>query len=594
MRKILLLLCITFAFMLVSIACSESNQLNPITPTDTITSDLNLPISSDTGNSSLIGVYTAEFDLDGNTVQVIPDRSTAAHFNVTSFLPPPEIHINSYDPGTSIVDVDLKVTNEFGITGYDLRVIIFTDSIGHKLLNDDNWTGLYDIAGGLPINPFRAYNKTTGNRVFPGKTSSTENFRIFLPGGSPSVQLAIDASYPSNCDEPYMMNNFTQGTLYDTVGSSAQVSVDVFDWQSNITSVQMFCPAITGTSLVTFPNHAGNTWSYNLINSTGAAQGNYTAYLIATSSGQMLYDEVTITITHQTTGIQPVGDVSVIRINRGEGGVNYMRITSVDFDWDDSQGAVEYAIERTDGWQTSTWTVIGTSETSDYNFIPTGNDLDEDYRFRVIARAERGGNPATDADPSEEVFIFFMSDAGYTSQNTWNRVKEVQDSGLYFTPWWGGGDEWGPNGQGMEGIMGIGEQPNTNIWGITHTPQPVPDLAGMKEAYCDGYMFKGYNWDPPTLGWTIGTLTTPNPSGDTVCDYNPSNTIFDASYWAYNRANVQGQNDEFCETNQSGWAGQDNDTWVHIGYYLNDLLDPNRDYIAMGLANGDTPLSTGS
>ena len=587
MKKLLIL--ITILLLVFLYGCSSSGK-SPVVPAG----QSDYPFVADNSippGTELFGAYTATFDLSNLNAEITPDRDIAAHFNITSYLPAPTIHINSYNPSTNIVDADITINNITAIVSYDLRLIIYTDNIGHKLLNDDNWTGLFDIAGGLPINPFKAYMKSDPNREFPGKFQSTENVQVYLPGANPNVRFAIEASYPSNCAEPYKMNNFTQGVLYDQVGSSTQVGVDVYDWQNNVSSVKLYCPQITGVSLVDLSNMIGNHWQMQLSNNTGASAGNYATYLVATSSGQNLYDEIKLVVTHQGTGVDPVGDVTVTKINRGEGGVNYMQITSVDFDWDDSNGAVEYAVERTDGWTPSTWTVIGTSTSSGYHLIPTGNDLDEDYRFRVIAREEIGGNPNTDAGPSEEVFILFISDGGYTSGNSWTMVKEADPCGLYFTSWWGGGDEWK---EGMIGIYGNGDLPNINMWAIAHTPQPIPDIGNQKRSFCDMYMFKGYNWDPPTLGLTIGTLTQPNPSGDTVCDYKVANDIFDPTFWAYNRPDVMGQNVEFCTSNQSAWAGLDNDEWAHVGYYLNDLLDPERNYVALGFANGDIPLSCGT
>ena len=50
---------------------------------------------------------------------------------------------------------------------------------------------------------------------------------------------------------------------------------------------------------------------------------------------------------------------------------------------------------------------------------------------------------------------------------------------------------------------------------------------------------------------------------------------------------------EFDEPGQDGWqqlGAQPNDLWSHIGFYLNDLLDVNWDYPAIGFAIGSTPL----
>ena len=79
-----------------------------------------------------------------------------------------EINVNSFDPVTRILDVDVLLRNSIGINGYDVRGILYTDEAGHLLTNPDNWTDLYDIPGGRDINPFKAYNKDDYYRSFPG------------------------------------------------------------------------------------------------------------------------------------------------------------------------------------------------------------------------------------------------------------------------------------------------------------------------------------------------------------------------------------------------------------------------------------------
>ncbi|MBU1023758.1 hypothetical protein KKB99_05680, partial [bacterium] len=207
------------AFLGVVSAFSCSNKTaTPITPMDPGI-DSSLPVvefSGEETNHSLLGMWTINFNLDELTVKITPEtRDTAFHFNVTSLVPAPEIIINSWDPFIEVIDVDVTITNPYAVDAYDVRLIIYTDSVGHKLQNDDGWTSLYDKPGGLPINPFKAYAKTIQDRKFAGLAEHTENLQILLPGGNPSVTFAIDASYPGNCEEPHKIGNMSQGTLYD-------------------------------------------------------------------------------------------------------------------------------------------------------------------------------------------------------------------------------------------------------------------------------------------------------------------------------------------------------------------------------------------
>lgn len=267
-----------------------------------------LPVIENPGemNHQLWGTWQAVIDTVTKTVSIEPFRDAEVHFNVTPYLPDIYITINSYNPVTGIVDVDVKIDSRVNLDGHDVRMIIYTDSCGHMLMNADDWTGLYDRSGGLPINPFKAYCKANPNRIFEKLKDYTENFQIYLPGGNPNVVFAIDASWPSNCEEPYEMNNFSHGDIYNQLDSSTTMQVDVYDWQSDVNGVYLYCPAVTGQTLVSFSPVSQNTWSGTLENKTNAQNTEYTGFLLAESfnSGTLyLYDKVTINIIHFYTPV---------------------------------------------------------------------------------------------------------------------------------------------------------------------------------------------------------------------------------------------------------------------------------------------------
>lgn len=287
-----------------TLGCS-SGQPDPVQTTDlSATSDsVFFPSVGDYQlDGKNIGYFTAEFDLEKNQAIITQDRDPQAHINVTSYIPTPTIVVNGYDTSTGIVDVDFTILNPYKVNAYDPRVIIYTDTAGHMLMNADDWTGLFDIAGGLPINPFAAFAKEIPNRLFEQKASATVNMQILLPGGNTSVRFAIEVSYPTNCEEPYSIDNFQQTTLYDISTSSCSVEVDVFDWQNDTVSVFLYCPQITGGPLVPFTRTDPDHWTGNLANNTGIAEGVYTGYIAAFSSGVALYDKVSIVVTHITGG----------------------------------------------------------------------------------------------------------------------------------------------------------------------------------------------------------------------------------------------------------------------------------------------------
>jgi len=259
----------------------------------------NQPVSDESGRQ-FWGAWTANFDLESKTVDVVPDRELNWHFNVTPFIPKPGIVIVSWDPVYEVITVKVTLNNNTSLDGYDVRLIIYRDTVGHQLENCDDWTPLFDIPGGDTINPFMAYAKTEVNRKFAAHTSHTETLEIYLPGFNPNVRFAVDASYPRNCLEPYTIDNFQQGVLYETLGASTNVSVDVYDWQNDITEVFLVCDLILGPESLLLTPSGGNTFSGVLYNNMGAPSNYYLGWIMAFSSGAPnlpLWDWITIYVS---------------------------------------------------------------------------------------------------------------------------------------------------------------------------------------------------------------------------------------------------------------------------------------------------------
>jgi len=327
MNRIFVILPATLMTIWMITGCSSSHHSNPITApnlNDEISSlapDLPISdVSEASTNRILWGIWDVMIDVNAPNSDsqgdapnpaaqqgftIFPHREPAYHFNVTPLIPPPTMVIKSYNSQTRIISIDFTITNPYQISGYDVRLIVYTDALGHKLINADDWTSLYDIPGGLPINPFKAYAKDQTNRRFQGLTQHTENFKIYLPDGDFNLTIEVDASYPTNCEEPYELTNFTQGIILDQLGSSTELEVTAHSWSNDVNSVKLYCPQITGTSLVSFHQIDSEKWGYTLTNNAGATSGNYFGYLIATTSksGSLaLYDEVTIKITPENGG----------------------------------------------------------------------------------------------------------------------------------------------------------------------------------------------------------------------------------------------------------------------------------------------------
>lgn len=294
--------------LMLIIGCSTGGN-NP-TEVSNFINDVNhnLPVAELDGisaNHSLCGIWKASFNIESLSATIQPNRTLNAHHNVTGMIPAPLITVNSWDPVEEVIDVDIQLHNPTWATGYDVRLIIFTDDDGHTLLNADNWTPTWDIPGGQIANPFKAYAKHEINRAFTGLMWHQENFQIKCPNLNFNVQFAVDASYPGNCEEPYEISNFQHTTLKPDIGSEATLHVDISDWQDELSDVVIAAPQITGVAFTSFEYDSGDTWSTQIINNNGAAAGSYNCFIKATCMnppGISIYDLVTIQVKEKKQG----------------------------------------------------------------------------------------------------------------------------------------------------------------------------------------------------------------------------------------------------------------------------------------------------
>jgi len=304
MKKLNLLLILVIAGLTLT-GCSDGD-VNPAAALDVAS-----PIIAEREQGSeriLWGAWIIDFDQATHEITINPLRNAQAHFNVTNMITPPEcydcleIHVNSFDPVTRILDVDVTLRNKYNLTGRDVRGILYTNDIGHELRNADDWTGLWDIPGGEDINPFKAFAKDEPDRIFAPTQVHTENYLVYIPSPPQwsSITYAVDASWPGNCKEPYTIEDFTQQPIGEDVGSEGLVQVTVRDWQGDVDSVMISVPEITTQEFVGLSPAGGGVWEVNLINYAGAVAGDYPALVKATSAGSgdlALYDYSNITIT---------------------------------------------------------------------------------------------------------------------------------------------------------------------------------------------------------------------------------------------------------------------------------------------------------
>ncbi len=482
--------------------CSSSTN-NPVNPDEEAASFPNFQtdVNEENTNHNLWGVWSVSFNPDTMDIIAAPSRELAASYNISTMIPAPGIAINDYDPVTRVLDVDVTLNNPYSIDGYDVRLIIYTDNNGHKLVNDDNWTNLFDIPGGFIGNPFKAYAAAQPNRIFAGLTQHTEDLQIYLPPSGGDVLWAVTASYPGNCDEPYLINNFAQTTLYETTGANCEISVDVFDWQDDISQVFLYETEISGGEFIPMSHDSANTWKLDFTNINGAQSGDYEGIVVAYSANSgnaVLFDYFTITVTKQEeTGgwARNWGGWSAdygrgVAIDSQDNFYCYGAYKSDDLDVDPdpigedirgNAGSIDLFLSKFDTNGNWLWAYTwGGTYVDDTDEKGTSIDIDSDDNVYFTGRFYY----TVDLDPTEGVEMFTAD--GYESYAFATKLNS--DGGYEWTKTWGSDEaDWGMtvacDGSDYVYIGGI-------TWGdIDLDPGPGEDVHYLNGPYSI------FNWD---------------------------------------------------------------------------------------------------
>jgi hypothetical protein len=241
------------------------------------------------------------------TMEIVPLREIEFHVNVKGFLIPPNCYgciqfsIVSFDTVTRIFDINVTLKNPTYLTGYDVRGILIANDTGHEMVNADDYTKLYDDNNPADINPFKAFDSDDYNRAFNSYETDTKQvlFRIPKPPNWAGFDYAVDASWPGHCKEPYEIVNFVQDGSIANLFDTATVSVDVHDWQDDVTEVSMDVTEIMG-EVLELTNTTGDTWSGEVGNTELPAPGIYRCLVSAYSPNTpewWLYDYVNIIVS---------------------------------------------------------------------------------------------------------------------------------------------------------------------------------------------------------------------------------------------------------------------------------------------------------
>ena len=274
-----------------------------------------------TGNRVLWGLWKISISADRQTITVVPDRVGALHFNVVRLLEVAPctdcLRVKNVQVIPDGLRADVTLVHPFpGLlryTGFDIRGIFISgedytfpvsgrkiawgDDVA-RMLNPDGYTHLFNptdfpytkppILGYIPghkapggdlsatLNPYVAYEQQQPRCVFMPGTASTRTVELHFPPGPLEFGYAVDASWfpagvevtdpvndfppEANCMEAYRADVQLGQGLNPTVGSEAQVQVEVCDHQGleSIESVTIEAPDLfSGERALSFSTATG-------------------------------------------------------------------------------------------------------------------------------------------------------------------------------------------------------------------------------------------------------------------------------------------------------------------------------------------------
>jgi hypothetical protein len=279
--------------LLVAAGCSAT-QPNPSTP--------DLP-DQQVGSHQTWGAYDMTIDLESKTIDITPNREMMLHFNINGYMHLCEGGCFKFwivgIIGT-VLEIKMEFTNPVKFGGYDVR-IIFTHLNGKIVLNPDSYTDLFDPPSTPEIaNPFIAFMKSDPNRYFPANPAFDQQtlFIDFPPGALAATSWVIDASWPSNCPDPYEIFNMSYTGHITQSGGSGTVSCYVHDHQGDVSAVSVDTTPLMGVP--TWMNEiATDVWSCDITNTYGLPEGDYSLLIKAESPNTYnasCYNYVTVTV----------------------------------------------------------------------------------------------------------------------------------------------------------------------------------------------------------------------------------------------------------------------------------------------------------
>ena len=256
---------------------------------------------------SLLMAYEVEVDFTTLEVNMVPLRTSATHFDIRPLLSNPwfcptknciKIQFLEFQPDTGYFTLRATLVNPSTIVGHDVRGIIYdNETTNHEILNPDDYTRLWAPDGYDGVFPFRAFAKSDPERAIHALASFSEIYEFqFDPLPAKwKFPYAVDASWPSNCEEAYEITEQTQVGAFYSNHACVKLSCRVAHHAgpAHITGVTIDTTEILGEEIDMEYNLDEDLWEYILMDEDiDIEPGIYDVMISAKSPGTQieLYD----------------------------------------------------------------------------------------------------------------------------------------------------------------------------------------------------------------------------------------------------------------------------------------------------------------
>jgi hypothetical protein len=294
------------------------------------------------------GEWSVAIDPGTLEIEAAPERSEAAHWNVTGMVQAPSCpgcvafkNAHMSEPG--VLSVTVELTHPFGdkpsLDAFDVRGIVYgppvltfpSGTVSGLLANADGCCARWSHDPWAKINPYIAFATDDPERRFKAGSNHERECLIGMPGkGALKFDFAIDACWlppkkvdlgnPSlspHCNEAWDVNCDVSGPIDGHEGAFARLLVTVHDWQGDGegAKVSIEAPNLIGVAMQAEWNGQMSPPGFDcsMENSLNAAPGSYPVLIcvrdvLNTQPADMLatFMPATIVVTSATPAISGI------------------------------------------------------------------------------------------------------------------------------------------------------------------------------------------------------------------------------------------------------------------------------------------------